>query len=308
LWLLYFLAVIRPHFLIDYRYLFSANAYTGMDRENFIAVLAATIKDGRWMGSVLYPCAAIAVVFAVAIAIARPRRLAAAPLIPALVLWSAGYLAFLAYHNNLQPRYYLVIAVPLTLLLPVVVEDLVLPRIHSAKGRAAAIVCVVAMLAAIVLPDAVQTIGFVRQPEYTMLTAAHDVAATIAADRRSDPTHNPLILSISGSDISLMTGLPSICDDFGTLELVERIKRYKPGWYVAWNQVEDDKLDAIAPQYQLERVAAFPAMDDPDRNLLILYKMVPATTPPSHPARKPLTPRRLRTRVGQQPSVNQLQH
>jgi len=105
-----------------------------------------------------------------------------------------------------------------------------------------------------------------------------------------------------------MTGLPSICDDFGTLELVDRIKRYKPGWYVAWNQVEDDKLDAIAPQYQLERVAAFPAMDDPDRNLLILYKMVPAITPPSHPARKPVTPRRLRTKVGQQPSVNQLQH
>jgi hypothetical protein len=49
-------------------------------------------------------------------------------------------------------------------------------------------------------------------------------------------------------------------------------------------------------------------MDDPDRNLLILYKMVPATTLPRHPARKPVTPRRLRTRVGQQPSVNQLQH
>ena len=42
--------------------------------------------------------------------------------------------------------------------------------------------------------------------------------------RRSDPArssaadaaHNPLLLSISGSQLSLMTGLPSICDDFGT--------------------------------------------------------------------------------------------
>jgi hypothetical protein len=308
LWLIYFLAVIRPHFLIDYRYLFAANAYTGMDRENFVAVLAATVKDGSWMGSVLYPCSAAAALFAVAAGIARPSRLAAAPLIPALLLWSAGYAAFLAYHNNLQPRYYLVIAVPLTLLLPVVVEDLILPRLHSATARAIATLAITAAVAAIVIPDAIETIGFVVHPEYTLLTAANDVAATIAEDRKSDPTHNPLILSISGSDISLMTGLPSICDDFGTLELVDRIKRYKPGWYVAWNQVEDDKLDAIAPQYQLERVAAFPAMDDPDRNLLILYKMVPAITPPSHPARKPVTPRRLRTKVGQQPSVNQLQH
>jgi 4-amino-4-deoxy-L-arabinose transferase-like glycosyltransferase len=308
LWLIYFLAIIRPHFLIDYRYLFAANAYTGMDRENFVAVLAATIKDGSWMGTVLYPCASAAALFALAAAIARPSRLAASPLIPALLLWSVGYMAFLAYHNNLQPRYYLVIAVPLTLLLPVVVKDLILPRVHSAKSRVIAISAVTLAIAAIVIPDAIQIVGFVRHPEYTLLTAANDIAATIAADRKSDPTHNPLILSISGSDISLMTGLPSICDDFGTLELVDRIRRYKPGWYVAWNQVEDDKLDAIAPQYQLERVAAFPAMDDPDRNLLILYKMVPATTPPSRTARKPVTPRRLRTRLGQQPSVNQLEH
>jgi hypothetical protein len=308
LWLIYFLAIIRPHFLIDYRYLFAANGYTGMDRENFVAVLAATIKDGSWMGPVLYPLALAAACLALAAVFARPSGLAAAPLIPALLLWSAGYTVFLAYHNNLQPRYYLVIAVPLTLLLPIVLEDLVLPRIRSTKGRVIFLSAVTVAVAAIVIPDAIETVGFARHPEYTLLTAANDVAATIAQDRKSDPTHNPLILSISGSDISLMTGLPSICDDFGTLDLADRIKRYKPGWYVAWNQVEDDKLDAIAPQYQLERVAEFPAMDDPDRNLLVLYKMVPATTHPSRPPRKPVTPRRLRTKVGQQPSVNQLQH
>ena len=152
LWLIYFLAIIRPHFLIDYRYLFSANAYTGMDRENFVAVLAATIKDGAWMGSVLYPCTAAAALFAVAAGIARPSRLAAAPLIPALLLWSAGYAAFLAYHNNLQPRYYLVVAVPLTLLLPIVIEDLILPRLHSPKGRVIALLVATVAIAAIVIP------------------------------------------------------------------------------------------------------------------------------------------------------------
>ena len=161
---------------------------------------------------------------------------------------------------------------------------------------------------AIALPDAWQTVGYVRHPEYTLVDAAHGIAAYIAQDRLRDPRHNRLLLSISGSDISLMTGLPSICDDFGTLHLADRVARYKPGWYAAWNQIDDDKMDDLTPLFHIERVAAFPAMDDPDRNLLILYRLDETLhTPPIHRAGKP-TPRSLRTRVGQQPSVEQLQH
>jgi hypothetical protein len=308
LWCLYFFAIVRPHYLVDYRYLFAANAYTGMTRQNFAAVLANMLKDGRWIGTTLYSLALASAV----LALARPRRLGAYPLIPALLLWIAGYMAFLAYHNNLQPRYYLVVAVPLTLLLPIVVEDLLwMPYVSHwrRKRKLLALAAVAVVSAAVIIPDAASTIHFVTHPEYTLVQAAEDVAAAIRRDQRTDPTHNPLILSISGSDISLITHLPSICDDFGTLELVDRVKKYNPGWYVAWNQVEDDKLDAMSPNLRLQRVAAFPAMDDPDRNLLILYKLYPAWAFPASPhgTRQP-TPRRLRTRLGQQPSVNQLEH
>jgi len=304
LWLGYFFLIVRPRFLPDYRYLFSANAYTGMTRDTFVSVLAGTIYDGSWMGAVLYPLAVAAVI----VALARPRRLAAHPLIAALLLWTAGYLAFLAYHNNLQPRYYLVVAVPLTLLLPLVVEDLVVPSLRSISARGIAIAMATLALAAIAIPDAIQTIAFLRRPQYTLVRAAQQVAAYIAQDRKLDPAHNPLILSISGSDISLMTGLPSICDDFGTLQLIDRVKKYQPGWYVAWNQVEDDKMEALAPLFRLDKVAAFPAMDDPDRNLLILYRLDDGSGPqPAHTNPAPI-PKRLRTRMGQQPSTVQLVH
>jgi hypothetical protein len=106
-----------------------------------------------------------------------------------------------------------------------------------------------------------------------------------------------------------MTGLPSICDDFGTMELAVRVRAYQPGWYVTWNQVDDDKMDALAPMYHLQRVAAFPAMDDPERNLLILYRLDPALPDtrrrPHH--RRPV-PRLLQTNMGQQPSTVQLEH
>jgi hypothetical protein len=56
-------------------------------------------------------------------------------------------------------------------------------------------------------------------------------------------------------------------------------------------------------------------MDDPERNLMILYRLDPApgkdeeSAPAQSPlARKAPTPKPLVTKVGQQPSTEQLQH
>ncbi len=305
-WLSYYLLVVRPHFLPDYHYLFSANAYTGVTPTNILSVLAETIADGLWIGKILYPLALLA---AVSVFLLRPRLLRN-PLIPTLLLWAVGYAAFLAYHDNLQPRYYLVIAVPLTLLIPMVFSTLwtSAPRTRTLGAtylHRLAVASIMAVLAVVTITDARQTLHYVRTPDYTFTTAAAQIRQIISAD----PSHNPLILSISGSQLSLMTGLPSICDDFGTMDLPVRVQAYRPGWYIAWNQVDDDKMDALAPMYHLHRVAAFPALDDPERNLLILYRLDPPIpgTPP-RPHRKPIIPRLLRTSFGQQPSPTQLVH
>ena len=308
LWGGYFLLLVRPHFLLDYRYLFSANAYTGITRANAVKVLTDTVKDGSWMGPRLYPVAIAAVLLTLAMALLQPRWLLRRPLAVTLMLWAAGYASFLAYHNNLQPRYYLVVAVPLTLLIPVFLDEMLLPLCRSLPALVGAVAASAAVVLAIAIPEAHQTVHFVRHPEYTLLHAADGVAQYIRDDHAHDPSHNSLLLSISGSDISLMTGLPSICDDFGTLELADRVRLYRPGWYAAWNEIDDDKMDAMTPLFHIERVAAFPAMDDIDRNLLILYRLDSTlVTPPTKGRRKP-TPRQLKTRVGQQPSTTQLEH
>ncbi len=300
LWLLYFGLVVRPHFLSDYRYLFSANAYTGITPDNFRQVLVDTVKDGMWIGPVIFPLALLLS----GVAVVRWRMLLLHnPLTASLILWAGGYASFLAYHDNLQPRYYLVVAVPLTLLVPVVLEG-IWERTRGLPGRAS-VVAMAGVLMTVAATDAGKTWAFVRSPEYTFFNAAQQIRDIV----RSDPNHSPLVLSISGSDLSLMTGIRSICDDFGTMELEQRVATYRPGWYVSWNQVDDDKMDALTPTYQLERVAAFPAMDDPDRNLLILYRLDPAMMAGRHRRRlrKP-TPKLLVTKLGQQPSVSQLEH
>ncbi len=294
LWLMYFGLFVRPHFQEDYRYLFSANGYSRITLATAAEVLLNTVRDGRWIGPVLFPLALLAV--AGTVAWPRLRENAAAA---SLALWAVGYGSFLAYHNNLQPRYYLVVAVPLTMLLVLALD------MAWRSGSRAIAIAGAAVLLLVAVRDARAMLRYVASPEYTFLSAARSIRQIVAADRR----HRDLVLSISGSDLSLMTGLPSICDDFGTLELEDRVARYRPGWYVSWNQVDDDKMDALTPLYRLERVASFPAMDDPDRNLLILYRLDPAAgyRPPVRRRRRPL-PKNLITKLGQQPSVNQLQH
>jgi hypothetical protein len=305
-WLSYYLFVVRPHFLPDFRYFFNANGYTGITPSTLLLVIGSTIADGLWIGDLLYPLALLAVA---SVFLLRPELLRN-PLVPALLLWAAGYATFLAYHNNLQPRYYLVVAIPLTLLVPIVFSSLgsaPTPNRTATRTtlRRIAATSIVAALAAVVATDARQTLHYVRTPDYTFSTAASQIRQIIS----SDPTHNPLILSISGSQLSLMTGLPSICDDFGTMDLPVRVQAYRPGWYVTWNQVDDDKMDALAPLYHLQRVAAFPAFDDPERNLLILYRLDPAIpgTPPQRRHRKPI-PHLVRTSFGQPPSPIELEH
>jgi hypothetical protein len=300
LWCAYFFLFVRPHYLADYQYLFSANAYTGIELEPVATVVLNTITDGAWMGTLIY------VTFFAVIALTffwRPRLLSN-PLFPSLMLWIGGYFAFLAYHNNLQPRYYLVVVVPITVVVAMGIDSFRQQR--GRKMTAVAGVIAAALVLAIAVPDAARQIGYVRHPTYEFETAAQGIKRIVLADK----THSHLILSISGSDLSLMTGLPSIDDDFGTDDMDARVKAYRPGWYASWNDVEDDKADALTPTYQMQRVAAFPAYDDPDRNLLILYRLDPADGMQHktlHRVRRRI-PKQLLTKIGQQPSDNQLQH
>jgi 4-amino-4-deoxy-L-arabinose transferase-like glycosyltransferase len=310
----YYLLFVRPHYLIDYRYLFSANAYTGITRATFWKVLHDTVRDGSWMGMTLYVVALIGAVTSLAGLCFRGLR--ANPLAVALLLWVFGYASFLAYHDNLQPRYYVVIAVPLTLVAACFFDGL----IGGATGlpqekrtwllRLAAAACGAALGFA-ATRGAIETAAFVAHPEYGWVSAAAQIRG--AVDREAAASgHSRLVLSISGSDLALMVGLPAICDDFGTMTLPERVAKYRPGWFATWNDVEDDKMEALAPLFRLVRVTAIPAFDDPDRNLLILYRLDPVKSPGAagRPGRRRSlsVPHRLRTTVGEQPSPLQLKH
>jgi hypothetical protein len=202
------------------------------------------------------------------------------PVIGASLLSFAGYIFFIGWHNNMQPRYYEVAAFPLVFVIALSLHRLIAQRRVFANASAATAIgkarlpLAAACLGVAALSSAInlrEIVYWTRHPEYTWVSAARQLTQYID----QHPNGNRLLLSISGDNITLVTHLPAICDDFGTWDLPLRIHHYQPGWYAAWNEIDPGTLLDLHTQYSLEQVAVFHAFDDPDRNQLVLYKLHP---------------------------------
>jgi hypothetical protein len=289
-WLIYYLLLVKPRYLQDYRYLFAANVYPQPTTAfGWLMAFWYGAHGALWIDPRLVTFTAALVLLSVWLF----RELWRNPLYVASLLAAAGYLFFIGFHNNMQPRYYQVVAFPLAILAALAIEAVT--RLPGPKrvvlGAATAVVLVY-----LIFINTRETVWFAFHPEYTFVNAAENLTRYID----QHPNRNRMLLSISGSNISLVTGIPAICDDFGTLDLRDRIRKYQPGWYAAWNELDPGTLEDLHTQYTLTEVANFPAYDDEDRNRLILYKLTPVE---EETARRPARRKRRPLPMGGQAGV-----
>ncbi len=261
-WLAYFLGLARRRSL-DFHYLFAANRWVqpkGL-HDRLLAFWWAA-HGLLWVGPPLV-CTAL-VLLALGLWFRSFRN---SPLVQASLLASAGYIGFTGWHNSPQPRYYMVLIYPV-----VFVTILALAQLRTRSRLLAGVGGGILVL--LFAQGVWESIYFARHPQYTLLEAARGLTGYIDA-HPSDGRR--MLLSISGDEITLMTHLPAICDDFGTDDLPDRIARYRPGWYAQWNELDPGTLEDIhAAGYDLRAVAHWHALDDEDRDDLVLYHMDPA--------------------------------
>ena len=268
--------VVRLGLLADYRYLFFVNVYP-KPKELYWPLIAAfwSLHGGLWADHALMPLAVLVAIAAALAWIIRGRGLMADPLFGASIVASTGYVLFMTFQNHPQPRYFTVVAVFSFIQLTRGMEVLVSrterglythPKFERVVGWA-----VLAATMAAVGVNSVRTIQYALRPSYTFVNAAQQLTAYIDAH----PNGNRQLLSISGDEISLVTYLPALCDDFGTVDMPTKLARYMPGWYAAWNDLDPGILADLHTHFSLEQVASFPAFDDPDRNVLVLFKLHP---------------------------------
>jgi 4-amino-4-deoxy-L-arabinose transferase-like glycosyltransferase len=291
--------VIQSGLWRDYEYLFIVNRYP-KPTEFYWPLLSLwwSFYGGLWIDHVLIPLAGL-VPLGVLLTwrYAWSRELRCNPVFVASLLAVGGYILFMTYQNHPQPRYFtvvaffsfFVVAMGIQALLRVASVRALSRKSAGAPGDAAGLEITSAahawwktgaaipgmtLLGAAVAAACVNsgtTAGFAMHPEYTLVPAAQQLARYID----QHPNGKRLLLSISGDEITMITDLPAICDDFGTQDLVSKLKAYQPGWFATWNDVDPGTLADLHNHYSLEQVASFRAFDHPERNLLVLFKLHP---------------------------------
>jgi len=257
---LYFLLVLRSRFAGDYHYFFAINALADVDLSRTGGLLQQLFRNCLWIDRILYPASLVVLV----LSLIWLRRLWRNPLFAASWIAFAGSaLYILRRQDDYAPRYFLIMLVPLILVLVLTLQEL------EIRHRGVATLLAATLTVAVFLNTG-QIFSFLAHRQYQFYEAAKSIQATINAD----PGARRLLLGTSADQLSLMIGLPAINDGYSSEDLTEKVSYYQPGWYVSWNDLDQDILESLT-EYRLDQVASYPVFDHEDRNRLKLYRMVP---------------------------------
>jgi hypothetical protein len=279
--------VMHAGLMADYEYLFQANRYIKPTEFYWPAVsLWWCFHGALWVDTILVPLAGVVVAAAV---VGRKdaafRRLLRDPVFGASILAIAGYILFMTVQNHPQPRYY---AVPAFFIFFIVAQGAhaflgpgakvsvarkggANPRARSMGGWA-----VLAVAAAAVGVNGASVLDYTAHPEYSLVQAATRLTRYID----EHPNGKRLLVSVSGDEIMLMTHMPAINDLFDTPtaampDMGGKLIYYRPGWFATWNTLDPGTLEDLHSFASVEQVASFPALDDPKRKVLVLFKLHP---------------------------------
>jgi hypothetical protein len=256
---IYLFAVLNSRYADDYHYFFDINALADVERGHTAFLFRQLLRHSMWIDPILYP-AALAVLL---LALVWLRRLWRNPLFAASWIAFAGDAVYiLRRQDDYAPRYFLAMLVPLILVLVLALQELKI-RNRSLGSLLAA------TLALAMVFDTARILVFLGHRQYQFYNAAESIKAIVKAD----PNAHRLLLGSSGDQLSLMTGVPSINDGYSSEDLAQKLSRYQPGWYVGWNELDQDIVGSLSA-FRLDKVATFRVFDHDERDLLTLYRMV----------------------------------
>ena len=252
--------IVKLGFGPDYSYFFNVNAAEDLDWSQTFAMIGHLAWDCLWVDRILYPAALASLV----ISILWLRRLWRNPLFVASWVAIAGQLAFLfRLQDSYAPRHFMALLVPILFILAVTLAEI---GMRSQRGYLAA----AALLAVAAIVNVTTLVSLARHRTYDFYDAANSIQGIVARESH----RNRMLLGVSAGQLGLMTGLPSINDVYGTQDLPGKVRRYDPEWFIAWNGIGDDDRNALA-QYRIERVSSYEVFDDSERDILILYHLIP---------------------------------
>jgi 4-amino-4-deoxy-L-arabinose transferase-like glycosyltransferase len=256
----YLFIVLRSRYAGDFHYFFDINALADVEIGSTGSFLLQLFRHGMWIDRILYP-AALAVLL---LSLVWLRQLWRNPLFTACWIAFLGNAVYiLRRQEDYAPRYFLVMLVPVIITLIIALQEL------NIRNRKPASLLAATLGVAVVL-DTLQVFGFLAHRQFQFYGAAKSIQAIVDAE----PATHRLLLGSSGDQIALMVGIPAINDGYSNQDLDKKVLVYGPGWYVGWNDLDQDILNSLTA-YRLDEVANFPVFDRQGRDRLKLYRMVP---------------------------------
>ena len=220
---------------------------------------------GTWIDPVLFPLALAGVV-------AAAWRLGAFwrdTLFVTAFLWEAGYAAFIAFHYDGPPRYFVTLIVPTIWLAMIFLE-----WIWQANKRVALLVsaCVVASVG-----WNLASIGvYLLHPRYSLLDASVAIKHVIDAEHTTNPAQRDLLIGRGADEISLLSGGMKAIDSDGAMPLTEKLDVYHPGWFMDFTGgLPTLRLETVAAHRRLVEKAAYPDLDRYRHAGIVLYQILP---------------------------------
>ncbi len=222
---------------------------------------------GTWIDPVLFPLA-LAGFIAAAL---RLRFLWRDTLFMTALLWEAGYAAFIAFHYDGPPRYFVTLIVPTIWLAMIFLE-----WIWRANKRVA--VAVSACIAISVLWNITLIGEYLIHPRYSLVDASVRIKQVIVAQPPAGTAPNHLLIGRGADEISLLSGGLPAMDSDGAMLLAEKLDVYHPGWFINWTDWAGPisaRMETVAAHRRLIEKASFPDLDRYRNSGIVLYQIFP---------------------------------
>jgi hypothetical protein len=220
---------------------------------------------GTWIDPVLFPLALAAIVAAAW----RLRSFWHDTLFVTAVLWEAGYAAFIAFHYDGPPRYFVTLIAPTIWLAMIFLEWM-----WQENKRTALLVsgCVVAS----VLWNISSIADYLLNPRYSLVDASVAIKRVIDAEHNTNPAQPELLIGRGADEISLLSGGMAAMDSDGAMPLAEKLDVYQPGWFMDFTGGSPTlRMETVAARRRLVEKAAFPDLDRYRNAGIVLYEIFP---------------------------------
>ncbi len=251
-----------------YHYRADASVILGMDPlwqlENSPLRLLRFFFRGTWIDPVLFSLALACFVAA----ICRLRFLWRDTLFTTAFLWEAGYGAFIVFHYDGPPRYFV------TLIVPTIWLALIFTEWLWRRHRQAGIVATVCI--ALSVAWNIASIGnYLLHPRYTLLDASLSIKRLIVAQQKIQPGSSPVLIGRGVDEVSLLSGGLAAIDSDGAMPLAQKVAVYQPGWFMNWTSDPPARPAIVAAERRMVDRADFLGLNPYNGAGIILYQLFP---------------------------------